>query len=534
MGFVTINFLGEEYKVSEAINEFLHYDELLTPIRVKIINALAEDISRDSRVRFGEGLATHVNDVAGTYINFIRESANLLVNELFALGIYDVTADELLTDISSISDIGNLSLNTLNTILSNGRRLVNLQEAGINQAYRSAASNITGSGVMVFSSSITTLLVHSMVERGIIMSQAKKADKAYAQAVREITSSTRRAIDTMASDILVTQYYPALMDILMEFSTKIMSHFLEELIQHQRFDFASIEKYDMQKAEQMLTNINRVPDKTAFLRQTFNVCPFCLGIYEKCLEHNLLDRDTFQTAAYFGFADHLAENMEAYINQKLYNRALVNPIVSILAEYKNTNETGIWREIYKETIETIENAYRRFNRALTNKSTLDGLIREYIAPDTMTITEKTSDYIEFIVAKKIIPIFPGNRILEFMNMGLITADSIRTSGSTATSLNEINTELSQSLTASIMAYIEEAKQRLKRYETSKAELDRELHKIKNELALLKAEREKLGFFAFSRKKEMDHKIDEKTKQINEYERTHESKKLLDDFERMYK
>ena len=171
----------------------------------------------------------------------------------------------------------------------------------------------------------------------------------------------------MVSEVMVTQYYPSLMDILMQFSAKITSAFLVELVQHDKFDFASIEKYKMRKAEQMLTNINHVPDKADFLRQAFNVCPFSLDVYEKCLEYGLLDRDTFQTAAYFGFADNLVESMEVYISQNLKNKNLIAPIIAILAEHKNTDETEIWKRAYRETIESVENTYRSFNLILPQK-----------------------------------------------------------------------------------------------------------------------------------------------------------------------
>ena len=142
-----------------------------------------------------------------------------------------------------------------------------------------------------------------------------------------------------------------------------------------------------------------------------------------------------------------------------------------------------------------------------------------------------------------LPFFPGNvsnpsvisesRYLEFVEMGLLSAENLRKTGSTASSLSEINTELSNGLTSSVMEYIEEANHRLKCYEESKAQLDKEIQKMKSELDCLKVEREKLGFFAFSKKKELDLAIDSQTKQMTEYEKTHESKKLKDSFERMY-
>lgn len=534
MGYVTVTFLGETYQVSETINEFLHYDELLTPVRVKMLKALSDDIKRDSRyMTFGEETTGYVDRNARSYQKLMEECADVLVKKLFALGVYDVTANDLLATSTAIADLNDMKVNILQTMIAEGRKYVDMKNRGLEHAYRSAASNITGSGVMVFSSSITTLLIHSVVERGILMSQAKQADREYEEAVRAINASTRRALDTMVSEVMVKQYYPALMDILMEFNTKITSAFLVELAQHGKFDFASVQNYNMAKAEQMLTNIRHVPDKEVFLKQAFNTCPFSLDVYEKCLEYGLLDRDTFKTAAYFGFADILAEKMDAYLNKNLHNTSGIAPIISLLAEHRNTSETGIWRRIYKDTIATVESTYQKLGRAITNLSALDSLVREYISPNMTIVAGKTKNDVEQALAKKIAAIISENRYMEFVEMGLLSAETLRKEGSLAVSIDEINKEYCLSLTTCIMEYIEEANRRFRCYKESKAELDKEVHNMKVEFNTLKEERAKQGFFAFSKKKELDLAIDRKNKQIAEYEETHKSKELWNEFERMY-
>ena len=534
MGYVTVKFLGDEYQVSETINEFLHYDELLTPVRLKMLNTLSKDIKRDSQsLSFGSETAEHVYKITESYQNMMNECANIFVNKLFSLGIYDVTENELIEATPSIAELNELKMKTIKTMLSEGQKYVDMKNEGLENAYKSAASNITGSGVTVFSNSITTLLIHSVVEHGILMSQAKQADKEYEEAVRELNTSTRYALDKMVGEVMVKQYYPAVIDILMEFNTKITSAFLTELAQRGKFDFASIQNYNKQKADQMLSNISRVPDIVSFLKQTFSVCPFSFEVYVKSLEYGLLDKETFKTAEYFGFADSLAEKMDKYVNRNLRNKDLVNPIITILAEYRNTDETGIWRIFYKDAIEEIENSYRNFERALTHKFALDSFVREYISPDMTLVVSKTRDDVECIVSQKIASVLSEDRYLELIEMNLLSIEKLRKANSTASSLSEINTELSNNLVSSVMEYIEEANRRLKRFKESKAQLDKEIQIMRNELDLLQTEREKLSFFAFSKKKEMDIAIENQIKKIVEYENTHISKKFKDSFERMY-
>lgn len=49
MGTVTVKFLGEDYQISEAVREFLEYDQLLTPIYSRIIQSINSDIQAVSK-----------------------------------------------------------------------------------------------------------------------------------------------------------------------------------------------------------------------------------------------------------------------------------------------------------------------------------------------------------------------------------------------------------------------------------------------------------------------------------------------------
>ena len=280
MANVTVKFLGEEYQVSETINEFLSYDELLAPIRTKMLNAITSDIKKDSKnLTYGDTITDHVHSVSDKYRKMVEDGAELLVKKFLELGVYDVTANNLLDNVSSIGDINDLERNTFANLLEEGQRFVEMKNAGLERAYSYAASNITGSGVRVFTSSFSTLMINSVVERSILLSQAKKADKEYEEAARNISAQTVFALDKLYREVMVKEFYPSVMQILLEFDSKVMGSFLAELVNHGKFDFESVEKYNMVKAEDMLKNINQVPDKIGFLKQAFLTCPFSLDVY---------------------------------------------------------------------------------------------------------------------------------------------------------------------------------------------------------------------------------------------------------------
>ena len=78
MGYKSLIFLSKEYEVSEAVNDFLSYDELLTPIRGRIITALSQDIKKDAKsLTFEDDTPNYVENVTSKYKRFMLECAEI-------------------------------------------------------------------------------------------------------------------------------------------------------------------------------------------------------------------------------------------------------------------------------------------------------------------------------------------------------------------------------------------------------------------------------------------------------------------------
>ena len=84
-----------------------------------------------------------------------------------------------------------------------------------------------------------------------------------------------------------------------------------------------------------------------------------------------------------------------------------------------------------------------------------------------------------------------------------------------------------------MKYIEEANKRLDAYTQAKTLFDKNLKQKEQELNVLKSEKEKLGLFAFSKKKELNSIIASKEDEISDFKRMNEPKDLLLSFKKMY-
>ena len=534
MGYVTVTFLGEEYQVSETINEFLSYDTLLNPIRTKMLNTITTDIKQDTRLTFdGNTMVNHIHSASDKYRQMIKDASDLLVKKFIELGIYDITTDNLLSTVNSIGDINNLENLIFSTLLEEAHRYVDMKNVGIERAYNYAARNIIGSGTRVFTGSFSVLMINSAIEKSILLSQAKKADKEYEDAVRAITAQTVFALDKLYREVMIKEFYPNIAKIILEFDSKIMATFLMQLTTHNKFDFDSVKNYDMQKADRMLKNISQVPDKNEFLKQVFLTCPFSVELYKECLKQGLLDKETFETAKYFGIGEEIAGQMDNYIKNNLRDSKKIKPIISLLSSYKETDELSIWKRIYEDTLMNIEGTYKLFNYAISDKKVLDGFVKENIVKEMYEIVDKSIEDITTTIDRKIKSLISEKQYEEFVNIGILLPETIRMSNSSSTTLNEINNEIVSALTECIMEYIEEAKKRLNDYNQAKALFDKEIKQKEQELNVLKIEKKRLGLFSFSKKKELGNLIVSKENEISVFKRMNEPKDLQIAFEKMY-
>lgn len=534
MGYVAVKFLGEDYQVPETINEFLQYDELLTPIRTKVLSMVSADAKKDSILSWDADIMTnHVHSVADNYRKIVEDGAKLLVKKLLELGVYDVTASDLLNNISAIEDITKVERGTFAILLEEGQRYVDMKDAGVERAYNYAASNITGSGVRVFTSSVSTLMINSVVERSILMSQAKKADKEYEEAVKAISARTVFALDKLYREVMVKEFYPSVMRILLAFDSQIMGRFLEQLVAHDKFDFDSVEKYNMAKADEMLKNIGQVPDKKGFLKQTFLICPFSSDLNEKTLELGLLDAGTFETAKYFGMAEELIEKMEDYIHNHLKEVDKITPLITILATNKNTDEKSIWRNIYRDLLTNIEGAYQALKLTLSDNAHLCRWIKDNITHSTDALLKKSIDDIMNSVTKSIDNIISENEYQKYVSMDIIKFDTLRLDASQSTDRSGINAEIVSKLMECIKEYITEATKRRDAYLDAQKKYDDGIQKINDEISGMQQERSKLGLFAFSKKKEMNVAITDKESQLEKFKKDNAPDKLFTAFEKMY-
>ncbi len=231
--------------------------------------------------------------------------------------------------------------------------------------------------------------------------------------------------------------------------------------------------------------------------------------------------------------DELAEKIDLTIKDNLKNAEKITPLISILAAYRGTDEIGIWKKIYEGTLKKIEDTYKTFNVALSDKRELDKWIRQNISQYTEEIVKMSVEKIKDKVHLIVNGVISEKSFQQFTNMGLLSAETIRLKDSLETSLDRINAEFEQKMITCIDVYIQVAKIRGQKYDEAYDKFNAEVKRKNDAIAEKQIELNSLGLFAFSKKKELKEIIFDMERELSEYKSDNEPKDLQVAFEKMY-
>lgn len=515
---ISVKFLDKNYIVPEDAVTFLYCRDFVSNGLIKLLNESSKLLNKYSRMKSElacKSLDTDANQIQRTMLSIIEE----VKKDLISRGIYDVDEYDLGANITAVKEVENLATAVVLEMYSSVLEIHNENEAYRNSAYRSAASNITGSGVRIYTSSFSALMMHSAVENSILKSQAKKADKEYEDALRRINSRTEDRFDRMFSDALYNKFLPGLPAIYTLFHDELLKVYLLELAQHGHFNIDNIERYSENKSSTMLENMKHATDKRALLIQAYEMCPFNIEVYEKMIELGFFDVETMKDAKKIFKVSELSGLLEEKIKNNLKKPDVIKDYITVLADYKGVNETDILKTFYQSTISRIKNDYHELFLLCADSKRLDKWIMEKINSDMDKVVTTSEEDARNKVNSWIQRNVEDSEFAELSNMGLMTIEDVRMKDSTMETLEDVKSEYANTMVSRIMEYIKEAKIRKVAYEEAYDKFNAELKKKSDALDSKVAELKQQGMFAFSKKKEIKTEIEQLQNELENFRKT---------------
>lgn len=412
---------------------------------------------------------------------------------------------------------------------------------GYNNAYSSAVSNITGSGVSIWTSSLSSALIYSALEASTLKKQSDKADIQYRAAMRSLNTNISDTQEKQKTELLVNKYYPGVAEALGLFVSEMMEYYVTKLEQHGIFDYSKVKGYDLQHSSDLLKNITLVPDKAGLLKEAFGCCPYNPDIYNAVLENGLADISTFETAKYFMQDGVLVDVIDKYAKNNARNIDAVKVPVKVLALYKGQSESSTWKSLYSSEYLQLHRYYKKLNSAIKNRNSLIEWIEDNITKDAIELCTMDSE----ILISKVSTVLNNKIITDkqfslFNELGMLDKEFCV---SATESLDKINAEYANFIFDAIGKTIPEIQHHIdkysvnadlarQKYESSKRAYDTKLKEYQDEVSNLKQQRAALGFFAFSKKKELDTKILKCQEEMETFKKSDNTQKLKNEYEQI--
>ncbi|MCD8144233.1 MAG: hypothetical protein LUD79_02640 [Oscillospiraceae bacterium] len=535
MADVTVYFLGEEYNVPEELKEFIGYLHHFENIHNNLMPLLTSQMQRKE----------YSGGADEDFVYFktpLSKVGKRIITELAKKNIYDVTLDDVVYNNKGYIQLHNVCKETMQGMINILMNAMQSWSDGYQNAYSSAASTITGSGVTIWTNSLSSALIYSALEASTIKKQADKADKQYREAIGALNRRTEDAQEKQKTELLVNKYYPGVAEALGLFVSEMMEYYVNKLEQNGIFDYSKVKRYDLRRSSDLLKNITIVPDKAGLLKKAFAYCPYNPDVYNAVLESGLADVPTFETAKYFMQDGVLVEAIEKYAESNIANVEAVKVPVQVLALYKGESESSIWKSLYSDEYMKLHRYYGKVGEATKSRYSLGVWIKNNITDDAVKLCAMDSE----TIARKVKSVFDKKVISDslfslFKELGMLDQEfSVPATGS----LDEVNAAYAGAVIEAISKIIPEIKINVDKYgadadsakqtyESARRAFEAKQKELQDEEANLKQQRSALGLFSFSKKKELDAKIVECQQEMDTLKKSDHTQKLKRDYERLY-
>lgn len=513
MANIEISFLGEKYSVSEDLLSLVKATKKFETINDKLTDLLIKQIKKNKHC--GQDFQQTDKGPKGKYYKTAMEdAAKEIIKDLSEQQIYNVTITELVDENDGYIEMEKVCQKTFETSWQILIKAIQNFQAGYQGAYTQLSSQITGTGVSVYTSSPSSFLLYSALEASVVNKQFNRAKTDYQKALDNLIDSNQNEMERDKSNLLKNYYYPNISSSLSMFVSILMKKYLKILSENGKFDYSVTETYNLAKSCDILKNYDLVTDKTALLKQAFICCPYNPDVYQKVIELNNWDYPTFETLKYFEQSSLLVSDIRKELRLKINSPKEAADIVRVLSLLEDCAEKDIWNDLYCRKVSAILEGYSKLRGYLSNSQKLKSFILAGFPRNIETASkEEISDYVK----EKVLAITNISVIELLKSLDLISIEKISLNANADITFEEMNEEYIESITLASVQFIEKALEEKKALLKSAGELKKQhedycsssndkLSEEKKMIEELQNQRNNLGFFAFSQKKSLDLEI----------------------------
>lgn len=510
MSQLCVRFIGKEYVLSEQLPTYVkilaQFEEYMDQLHGKVIEqAKNGDFSGGADEDF-------------IYWKQPVESiAKDVITKAAEFGIYDLTLTELVNN-----NPGYVQLHKVcaETIKQAAEALLNAMDSlieGQRSAEQDAASQITGSGVSIWTNSLGSALLYSAFESSAIKKQCNKADKEYQEALQKLHESTHSQLDQTRNNIKTQFYYPGCNTAIVSLISHMLDVYLMRLNQNYVLDYDSLRRYDMQSSCDILRNLPLVSKKEEVIHKAFECCPYNPDVYRELINLGIFDPDTYAIAKLFGQGGILVPYIQLYCDEHINQPQRITSAVDVFCFLTELGKKETFEKLYAGVLQDF---YEKINAAISatkEPTECRKWVVQNIANKASDLVQKSAS-LDSEIDTVLRMIIDNETYSMLLQMGLLSFNSINISACDIFDYEALMATLKAELLMSVQQLIDTiiAKRSVlvpEVYDIQKqiSSLERELNaldsKFRADIEALQKQKGSFGFFAFSQKRDIDAQIE---------------------------
>lgn len=392
---------------------------------------------------------------------------------------------------------------------------------------------------------------HRVSDAGEALLKEMKEDydkKEAAKPVLKKTSAAGKVISRLADDWFDAQwmehfllYSENVLTIIYNILDDIVDRVMKNCVEAGLFS-AEVEKnVDLKRSNELLHQAEGAAEeeKKEFLRQALEADPSNRDVYVKLLEKKYLEDGVLACARDFDqaqmFLDVLLQDVDTLLHDIERDDAVVAEKIHGIAILQGKEDMEVYRSLYGETIQEIEDAYAFAKAAIADDKKLDQWIKTYVNSSIAQVVQYSEKELNDKVDEALDRIIAPGLYKEFREKELLLPEHIRLEGSTATERKVINGEIKAKLKGPLDTYMKEAAVLWEKYVNTKERLQKEEKARKEEIEALKVKMSKITIFSFTRTRKSDlmKEINEKEHKLSMYRISNNPQVWLDQLENKF-
>lgn len=509
MNHIVVNFLGNEYNFPYELIDYIPHLQFFNRFNDEVMRLLENQITKGE---YSGGAETDFDYFTKPLLKLCKR----IISKLSSYGVYDVTIQDLLYNNQGYIELHQICSNTIQEMTNILKGAMSEWLTGQENAYSSALSNITGSGVSILTNDPITAMLYSANETSVIKRQSNAADIQYRRDMKSLSGRINSNQQQQENNLLNNYYYPQAQLSLELFVSVIQEIYYSKLEQAGVFAYSTVSPYDTIRSSDLLSNLSLVSDKQRLLTEAFLCCPYNSEVYQRVIEYNLSDIPTLEAAKQFGQDEILIPVLDSFIQSNLYDVDIVAAPIAALALFQEVEEGQLWDSYYSFLIEKFNVHYNQLNSIVNDRSKLVDWIKRNLTKDASILVNMQQNVIERKVTNAVTKRVISESVYAlFLQWNIVQTDLQFDNIDT---LDNWNNEYIKVITDCINKLIEELRTTVnalkdditkakREYDTAEKKYSAEYQELEKKRFYLIMEREKLSDISFLRKRKLTLEIE---------------------------